>query len=268
MNNEFTDTELAGERWKAIEGYENIYEVSSLGRVRSKHSGEWKVLSARKNNNGYLCVGLCKDGKKKKFLVHRLVAQAFIPNSDETKTIINHKNECKDFNNMDNLEWCTVSYNNTYNDLPFRKKNSVRRKIEKLYDPKLSIKQNLEIFRANGIECCEDTVTELRKELGLARQFNICSKIKDIYDPNLSITENIEIFKAKGIECSKKTVLKLRKELGLTKPRELKRDKIKPLYRPDLSIKENIAIFKENGVECSEWTVKRLRKDLGLTNPK
>lgn len=215
MNDNFTDTELANEQWKAIEGYDGLYEVSSLGRVRSRYSGEWKMLRPAKINKGYLIVGLCKNGKRKGFTVHRLVAQAFIPNSDETKTQINHRNECKDCNKVSNLEWCTAQYNLMYNDLNLRKKNGKRRKIAKLYNPNLSIPKNIEIFKANGFECDEKTVRNFRKEIGLTN--NKRDKLKPLYNPDLSIGENIELFKENGIECSRNTVWIIRKELGLIK---------------------------------------------------
>ena len=167
----FTEKELDSEKWKDIDGYDGMYQVSDLGRVRSRYSGEWRVLRGGKNSKGYLSVGLCKDSKQKSILVHRIVANAFIPNSDETKTIINHKNEIKTDNRASNLEWCTVSYNNTYNGL--RKKQHhpkyIRDKIRSLYNPNLTYEQNIAIFKANGIECSKGTLYNLRKNLYISR---------------------------------------------------------------------------------------------------
>ena len=157
------------EQWRDIAGYEGMYEVSSLGRVRSLKFGKVRVLSASKNNRGYLQVVLCKDGKVKHLLIHRLVANAFIPNDNIFNTEINHRNEDKSDNKVSNLEYCDRQYNMTYNDINWRRKNSVRRKIEKLYDTNLSYKQNLELFRENGIVCSEKTVLRLRKDLGLIK---------------------------------------------------------------------------------------------------
>ena len=263
MLNNFTETELSHEQWRDIDGYDGMYQVSDLGRVRSRKSGEWKVMSASKNNSGYLIVQLSKDGKKKHFLVHRLVAHAFIPNDDESKTIINHKNECKDWNKVDNLEYCTQQYNVTYNDVNWRRKNGKRRKIAKLYNPDLTIRQNLDIFKANGIECDEKTVRNLRKDLGLTKKHKFRNELKDLYNPDLTIKQNLEIFKENGIECCRNTVTELRKDLGLI-DHKTKLDKIRPLYRPDLTYNENLDIFKANGVECSRRVIKELRKDLGL----
>lgn len=116
------------EVWKPIKGYEGIYEVSSLGRVRSidrdiYQVGRWgKVMKVRQPGKmlsqqsriGYKRVSLCRDGGKGKwFFVHRLVAVAFVPNPDG-KPYINHKDETRDNNVPDNLEWCTMAENNLY----------------------------------------------------------------------------------------------------------------------------------------------------------
>lgn len=106
---------LSNEVWKNIEKYPG-YQVSNLGRVRSlnyRRTGQVMVLKPRKNNWGYLQVILCKDGKQKTCTVHRLVAIAFIPNPDNLPCI-NHKDENKENNCVENLEWCSVAYNNTY----------------------------------------------------------------------------------------------------------------------------------------------------------
>lgn len=169
MLNNFTETELKNEQWRDIFGYDGAYQVSDLGRVRSHKSGEWKVLRPGTNGKGYLYVILCIDGKRKNCMIHRLVAQAFIDNNDETKTIINHRDECKSDNRVSNIEWCDYQYNSTYNDIHLRRNNSKRRKIEKLYNPDLTIRQNLEIFKANGVECSRRVIKELRKDLGLVK---------------------------------------------------------------------------------------------------
>lgn len=212
---------IDNEHWKDIDGYDGLYQVSDLGRVRSKHIGEWKILKGEKHSNGYLYVCLCKDRKRKCVTVHRLVANAFIPNSDENKTQINHRNEIKSDNRVSNIEWCTAQYNNTYNDLHRRRRhtNYRRNAIKDLYNPDLTIKQNIEIFKANGIECSELTVNHLRKDLGLigTNSKYVRNAIKDLYDPNLSINENLELFKTKGVSCSRHTVINLRKDIGLIK---------------------------------------------------
>lgn len=216
---EFTDTELANEQWRDIEGYEGAYQVSDLGRVRSRKSGEWKIKIGNKDNDGYLHTGLSKDGKRTTYTVHRLVANAFIPNDDDSKTIINHRNECKSDNRAVNLEWCDRSYNCTYNDIQFRKKNSKRPKIKGLYRPDLTNKENIAIFKEQGIKVSEWTVTQLRKDLKIngSRLQPVRRIIRHLYNPEMSINDNLKVFKEQGIECSIATLYRLRKELGLSK---------------------------------------------------
>ena len=207
------------EEWRDVEGYDGAYQVSDLGRVRSKKYGRWKVLKAKKRRDGYLHVGLWKDGKKKWFLVHRLVAQAFIDNDNIFNTEINHRNECKSDNRASNLEWCDRSYNVAYNGLQqirYHPKHK-RDKVKDLYNPNLTYEQNLELFMANGISCSRCTICRLRKELGLINNKTKRDEIKPFYNPNLSIKQNLELFKSKGIECGERTVRRLRKDLGLAK---------------------------------------------------
>ena len=100
------------EIWKNIEGYEGKYQVSNLGRVKSM-IGQEKVLHPKKHRNGHLQIGLHKDKKRKTMYIHRLVAQAFIPNPDNLPQV-NHIDENKENNHVDNLEWCTNQYNTEY----------------------------------------------------------------------------------------------------------------------------------------------------------
>lgn len=105
------------EIWKDIYGYEELYQVSNLGRVKSlnyNHTRKEHILKPRKDKDGYLRINLYKDEKRKTMFVHRLVAQTFIPNDDLFKTQINHKDENKGNNNINNLEWCDATYNSNY----------------------------------------------------------------------------------------------------------------------------------------------------------
>lgn len=218
---EYTDIELNSEQWRDIDGYDGMYQVSDLGRVRSKKYGYWRVLKPRKSGCGYLSVTLSENGQLRYFLVHRIVAQTFIKNDNIFNNEVNHKDENKENNRVDNLEWCTSQYNKRYNDLHHRRKKrpqSKRYEIRPLYDQNLSIKQNIELFREKGIECSERTVRKLRKDLNLNRQYNIRHKLKDLYDPNLTYAQNLEIFRAKGIECSYGTLYYIRRDLGLINP--------------------------------------------------
>lgn len=99
------------EIWKTIKDYEGLYEVSNWGRVRNTRTG--RVLRHWKDEDGYLLVNLCKDGVRKHYKVHRLVAQAFIPNPDGLPEV-NHIDQNKENNCVENLEWCDRAYNVRY----------------------------------------------------------------------------------------------------------------------------------------------------------
>lgn len=108
------------EVWKDVKGYEGLYQVSNLGRVKSlarilNDGRKWKekVLKLGKDKDGYLQVHLYKNGKPKMFKIYRLVAEAFIPNPDSLPCV-NHKDEDKTNNTVENLEWCTHEYNVNY----------------------------------------------------------------------------------------------------------------------------------------------------------
>ena len=99
------------ETWRTIDGYDN-YEISSYGNVRNSTTG--KLLKTRINNStGYVMVDIRNCEKRKTCSVHRLVAQAFISNENDLPQV-NHKDENKQNNHIDNLEWCTAKYNCNY----------------------------------------------------------------------------------------------------------------------------------------------------------
>ena len=105
------------EIWKDIKGYEGLYQVSNLGRVKSLKNSSGKsrerIKTLRVSNRGYYLVNLCKNRYYETKSVHRLVAEAFIPNP-ENLPVINHKDENQLNNNFDNLEWCSQKYNLNY----------------------------------------------------------------------------------------------------------------------------------------------------------
>lgn len=97
------------EIWKDVENYEEYYQISNYGRIRNKK--QKRILKPSKSG-GYYHISL-RYGNKKEFLIHRLVAEAFIPNPYNYK-YVNHKDENKFNNFVENLEWCTAKYNVTY----------------------------------------------------------------------------------------------------------------------------------------------------------
>ena len=94
-----------------IIGYEGLYKVSSAGEIFSYYTN--KLLKHNINHNGYASVELFKNGKSKRCLVHRLVAQTLIPNPNNYPQV-NHKDENPLNNKVENLEWCTARYNMNY----------------------------------------------------------------------------------------------------------------------------------------------------------
>lgn len=101
------------EIWKEIPNYDGKYQVSSWGRVRSFKRTNEKILKENTVSNGYKQIELCLNGKRKCVFVHRLVADAFIPNP-ENKPCINHKNKATNDNRVENLEWCNAGENNRH----------------------------------------------------------------------------------------------------------------------------------------------------------
>lgn len=132
------------EIWKDIKGYDGLYQVSSFGRIKSlerilSDGRLWKEqILNQETNHGYKRVLLVKNGIKKHFRVHKLVAEAFILNVNNHKSI-NHKDEDKTNNYVDNLEWCSSKYNSNY--------GSCKYKIaEKLSKPVAQYNKNLKLI--------------------------------------------------------------------------------------------------------------------------
>lgn len=155
------------EKWKSLDflGYPN-YEVSNFGKVKSLNylrSGKEKILKQGKYKDGYMLVGLWKDGEGKTFLVHKLVALAFIPNPFNLPQI-NHKDENKENNHVDNLEFCTAKHNTNYGTRNKRLSESKEKPIlQYALDGSFirdweSIKQaskELNIHQCNITSCCK-----------------------------------------------------------------------------------------------------------------
>ena len=101
------------ETWKPVMGFEGAYEVSDLGNIRSLNNLGATPMKPTRNNLGYMKIILWKGGTPTYRTIHRLVAEAFLPNPQKLPQI-NHKNEDKVDNRVENLEWCTAKYNANY----------------------------------------------------------------------------------------------------------------------------------------------------------
>ena len=103
------------EIWKDIEGYEGCYKISTKGNIQStpRKGTKGGLIKPTEDKDGYLCVGLNKNNERKTFKVHRLVAMTFIQNKENLPEV-NHKDENKSNNHVENLEWCNHDYNSNY----------------------------------------------------------------------------------------------------------------------------------------------------------
>lgn len=156
------------EIWKPIKNYEKKYAISSYGRVKSLGNNKRKKEKILKpiNKKGYLCVDLCSCGKKQQNKIHRLVAQAFIPNP-ENKPEVNHIDANKINNSVYNLEWCTRSENEIHSYKKGIKKNKLKKINQYNLDGKYikTWKSFAEITRTLGIRdsnlwCCCNNITK------------------------------------------------------------------------------------------------------------
>lgn len=134
--NNYKIVDFYEEIWRNIEGYEGLYQISNIGRVKSlkkvivysdgrKRNYEEKIIKGIIGDKGYMRVGLFKSGKQKIHFVHRLVAMAFIPNP-ENKPCIDHINTIKTKNEVWNLRWVTPSENNN-NELTRKHKSEANK---------------------------------------------------------------------------------------------------------------------------------------------
>ena len=173
------------EIWKDIKGYEGLYQISNLGNLISIKHNTIKPIIVSKNQK-YLRNNLWKDGKYKTFSIHRLVAEAFLPNPNNF-TVVNHKDGNKLNNRVDNLEWCTQSYN---------VKESYRLGLQKILTPPMKedyvpwnkgkkmstdyIQKNYPLKKVNQYSLnndfikCWGSISQAEKELGITHISSCC----------------------------------------------------------------------------------------------
>ena len=147
------------EIWHDIQGYEGLYQISNKGRVKSLKWGKERILKPGWNTGGYLKVYLCKNTEAQDRLVHRLVAEAFIPNL-YNKPQVNHLDENKKNNCVDNLEWATAKENinfGTHNERISRKilQYSKSGEFIREWQGAREIERVLGINNSNIIQCCK-----------------------------------------------------------------------------------------------------------------
>lgn len=127
------------EIWKDISNYEGLYQISNKGRIKNKKRN--KIKKQTINKDGYCIIKLSKKNKKKVYLVHRLVAEEFLDyhlfkkveresnvQFDRKHLVINHKDEDKTNNKVENLEWCTNLYNIEYSSHS-KKRKTIKEKL-------------------------------------------------------------------------------------------------------------------------------------------
>lgn len=139
------------EIYKDIKDYEDLYEVSDTGLVRNKVSG--KILKPSKDKYGYLYINLWKKGKYKTYRIHRLVARAFIPNPLNLPQV-NHIDENKFNNNVDNLEWCDCQYNIDYSVSKPVCQYSLDGTLLNIYKSACEASRQTGVNRQNICQCC------------------------------------------------------------------------------------------------------------------
>lgn len=146
------------EIWRDIDGYKGLYQISNKGRVKSLKWGKERILKPVINNSGYYCINLYNDSVIKRFLLHRLVAQAFIPNPHNLPEV-NHKDENKKNNCVENIEWCDRRYNNNYGTrnkrlsrkiLQYSKSGEFIREWKSAHE----VERVLKIAQTNITQCC------------------------------------------------------------------------------------------------------------------
>ena len=185
---------MKGEIWKDIEGYEGYYQISNMGRVKSLERTVWnsglnggcyvtipeKIMKGVADGHDYLQVKLYKDGKDKKCRINRLVASAFLENPQNLPEV-NHKNEDKTDNRVENLEWCSSSYNINYGARNKKVAEKLKgRKLSEEHKKKIGKKNSKPVFSVNkesGLIMWWQSANEAEKCTGINKN-SICACLK------------------------------------------------------------------------------------------
>ena len=156
-----------------IEGYENIYSITKEGKLfRHLKSGKIKECKGSLNSDGYLLMSMCVNSKPKQEYIHRLVAKTFIPNPNNY-TVVDHINENKLDNNVENLRWCTLQQNaDFYYEQPERKQSlghikHREKQVQNKYNYLKEVEENLSIEKSSvkkDVVALEATIRKLTKE--------------------------------------------------------------------------------------------------------
>ena len=144
---------INNEEFRDVPGYEGMYEISNLGRVRRNG----KILKPFKDDWGYLQVDLYKNGTGRTVRVHRLVASAFLSNPQNLPQV-NHKDEDKTNNSVDNLEWCDGKYNVNYSQSkPIIQYDRLGNFIRE-WPSATKVYEETGIYQANISKCCSGKI--------------------------------------------------------------------------------------------------------------
>ena len=172
------------ELWKDVVGYEGYYKISNLGRVKSIQRFYTDILGRRipvrekmiiikiSKNTGYPFVGLSKNGRREKKFIHRMIAEAFIPNP-KNLPCVNHIDQDRSNSVLSNLEWCSYSYNNTYGNANKKRKETLRKNLTGKHKIIYQFTKNGELVRiyAHGVK-------QFQEELGFEIQDCLTGKSK------------------------------------------------------------------------------------------
>ena len=166
----FDLTPLLNEEFRDIKGYEELYQVSNYGRIKAKEKKNgWclnceRIMKTHLDKDNYYRITLCKKGKNKVCGIHRLVAQAFLPNLDKLPEV-NHIDTNKINNKVNNLEWCSQDYNLHYADRNEKISKALSIPIIQFTKDNIKIKEfesinqaarELKLSSAHISECCRN----------------------------------------------------------------------------------------------------------------